>query len=56
MSGELFVVDLERHNDGENGLVGPFASHAEAESYVAGIASDYMRKWATIRPIEEPSS
>jgi hypothetical protein len=55
VSGEMFVVDLERHNDGEGGLVGPFTSRVEAETYVAGIASDFMRKYATIRPIEEPS-
>lgn len=51
----IFVVDLERHNDGEDGLVGPFASRVHAEIYVAAIADEFVRKYATIRPVAAAS-
>lgn len=48
-----FVVDLERHSDGEDGLVGPFDSRRSAEEYVESIESDFERRYATIRPIHD---
>lgn len=47
----MYVVDLERHNDGEDGLVGPFQNRAMADLFVATIKSDFIRKYATIRPV-----
>lgn len=48
----MIVVDLERHNDGESGLVGPFDSRQAAEEYIA-LQSDFVRRWARIRPVSE---
>lgn len=47
----MIVVDLERHNDGEGGLVGPFDSRQAAEEYIALLSDDFARRWATIRTV-----
>lgn len=47
----MFVVDLERHSDGEDGLFGPFDSREEAVKFVDSVKSDFVRRYATIRPV-----
>ncbi|ABD58550.1 hypothetical protein PBI_PIPEFISH_53 [Mycobacterium phage Pipefish] len=48
----LVVVDLERHNDGESGLVGPFEDRDAAERFIAGIPSEFERRYATVREVQ----
>lgn len=49
----MFVVDLKRHNDGEDGLVGPFHSRDAAEAFVATLDNKFgLRDWACVRPVE----
>lgn len=47
----MIVVDLKRHYDGENGLVGPFNSRDEAQSYIDGLPDRFVREYAAIRPV-----
>lgn len=48
------VVDLKRHNDGEDGIVGTFHSRTAAQLYVDGITDQFVARYATIRPIHQP--
>lgn len=50
----MFVVDLKRHYDGEDGLVGPFCVRQDAEAYVATLTDNYVRKYATVRGVDQP--
>ena len=52
----MIVVDLKRHYDGEDGLVGPFDDREAAQTFIDSIDDQYERKWATIRPVESPAS
>jgi hypothetical protein len=47
----MFAVDTKRHNDGEEGLIGPFYSRQSAEEFIRGMADNYERKWAIVRPL-----
>lgn len=47
----MIVVDLKRHYDGEDGLVGPFNSRDEAQSYIDGLTDRFVREYAAIRPV-----
>ncbi|QAY13666.1 hypothetical protein [Mycobacterium phage Bassalto] len=49
----MIVVDLERHSDGESGLVGPFPDRPAAETFVASIEDRFVREYATIREVTE---
>lgn len=46
-----YVVDLKRHYDGEDGLVGPFTTRETAEVFIAALPDRFIRDYATIRPI-----
>jgi hypothetical protein len=50
----MFVVDLARHHDGQDGLVGPFESHDLAKNYIDSLTDGFVRRYATIRPIHAP--
>lgn len=50
----MFVVDLKRHYDGEDGLVGPFYLRQNAEAYVATLTDNFVRKYATVRNVDQP--
>lgn len=54
MDEPVFVVDLDRYNDGEDGLVGPFYSRTNAQIYIDSIADKHIREWATTRLINKP--
>lgn len=48
---QLHVVDLKRHHDGEDGIVGPFSCYTAAEQYIEAMTDQWLKRWATIRPI-----
>lgn len=54
MMTTTFVVDLERHNDGKDGLVGPFHDPVAAQAYIDRIPERLVRDYAVIRPINRP--
>lgn len=51
---QLMVVDLKRHYDGEDGLVGPFSTREAAQTHIDDCDT-YERQWAVIRPLYPPS-
>lgn len=47
----MYVVDLARHNDGEEGLVGPFGTRPAAEYFIESLEDKFVQRYATIRPV-----
>lgn len=50
----MFVVDTQRYNDCDEGLVGPFDTEQRALDYIATIPNKHDRNWAAVRPITPP--